>query len=114
MASPVSQSMSPVSRTRRALFTFMTMLLCWSAIVGISYVKSPVEDTISTNAIHVLGDIGTFVGIAYIGGSVVDYTAMFANLGRRFGVSIPWAHDQGGDQGGGVTSNEDKSDDVKV
>lgn len=88
---------SPVSRTRRALFAFVTMLLCWSAIVGLASIRTPVEVDISTNAIHVLGDVGTFVGIAYIGGSVVDYAGMFSSLGRRFGINIPFG--RSGDDG---------------
>lgn len=79
-----------VSRTRRALFAFLVTLGCAANIVAIVWFKAPVNDVTNT-AEHVLADLGTMIGLAYIGGSVVDYSGMFKALGSRFGITIPLA-----------------------
>lgn len=77
-----------VSRLRRAAFAFGVTFAAIGAIAATVWTKAPVNDVTST-AQHVLGDMGTFIGLAYIGGSVVDYSGMFKSIGSRFGISIP-------------------------
>jgi hypothetical protein len=77
-----------VSRARRAAFAFGATYSAMAAICGFVWFKAPVN-MVTDTSIHVLGDIGLMIGLAYIGGSVVDYSGMFRALGARFGVNIP-------------------------
>jgi hypothetical protein len=83
-----------VSRLRRAAFAFGVTFTVIGVISATIWMKAPPNDVTST-AQHVLADMGTFVGLAYIGGSVVDYSGMFRALGNRFGISIPVQQQQG-------------------
>jgi hypothetical protein len=83
---------SGVSRTRRASFAFLSLALAWAGIMAIAHWHWPVDPSISTKALDVLGSIGTFVGVAYIGGSVVDYSGILSGIGGKFGINIPTPH----------------------
>lgn len=86
-----------VSRARRAGFAFLALVLCWAGVMAIAHWHWPVDASISTKALDVLGSIGTFVGVAYIGGSVVDYSGILSGLGGKFGINIPAAPPGRGD-----------------
>lgn len=100
------ESKHGVSRLRRAIFAFLVTLISMMAIVLLAWVKLPVSSDIITNAQHVLGDIGTFIGVAYIGGSVIDYSRMFGSLSKRMGIDIPFLNRAPGGDG-----SSDKPDD---
>lgn len=78
-----------VSRARRAIFAFIVTVFGMAMIAGTSFFKLPVSSDIVINAQHVLGDISTFIGVAYISGSVVDYRSMMNNLAGKYGINIP-------------------------
>lgn len=81
---------SRVSRFRRAIFSFLITGACVGFIWELGSRSLPVPDGVRTTAIQVLGSIATFIGIGYIGGSVVDYSGLLSQLGAKFGVSIPF------------------------
>lgn len=90
-----------VSRSRRAAFAFLALVLCWIGIMTISHWHFPVDTSLSEKALDVLGSIGTFVGVAYIGGSVVDYSGILSGIGGKFGINIPSAPPPPGEGGNG-------------
>lgn len=96
---------SGVSRTRRAAFAFLSLALAWAGIMAIAHWHWPVDPSISTKALDVLGSIGTFVGVAYIGGSVVDYSGILSGIGGKFGISIPTPAAPPPPHGGGDCDN---------
>lgn len=82
-------SQTAVSRVRRAVFTFMLTILCWTGIMVLSRFPSPVGQEIVVKAIDTMGFLATALGLGYIGGSVVDFSGMFSAVGAKFGVAIP-------------------------
>ena len=91
---------SPVSRTRRAVFAFLVTLLGMLGVFYIGVHHTPVPDDIAVQAVKSLADVSIFVGIGYIGGSVVDYSGFFGALGARVGLKIPFRKDKpSGDDG---------------
>jgi hypothetical protein len=89
LAPGIHPAVKAVSRIRRAAFAFGMSFGCAISITLMAWFKAPVNE-VTTTAEHVLSDMGVFIGLAYIGGSVVDYTGMFKSLGNRFGISIPF------------------------
>ena len=82
-----------VSRLRRAVFAFLVTLVGLAAMVGFGVFKTPVDKDIITQVVKSVADLSIFVGIGYIGGSVVDYSGMFGALGARIGLKIPFHKD---------------------
>jgi hypothetical protein len=103
LAPGVHPAVKAVSRVRRAAFAFGMSFGCALSITCMVWFKAPVSE-VTTTAEHVLADMGVFIGLAYIGGSVVDYSGMFKSLGNRFGISIPFAPGPTADGDGKVSS----------
>ncbi len=78
-----SNSKDSVSRTRRALFAFLTVgfsmaMMTLMALKGIT-------NEAAISALDGFKDVAIWIGAAYIGGSAVDYSA--AMISRRNGLN---------------------------
>lgn len=82
-----------VSRARRAIFAFIVTMAGMLMIAASAAIKVSVDPTVVINAQHVVGDIATFIGVAYISGSVVDYRSMMKNMAGKYGVNVPFLND---------------------